>query len=873
MPHETPIFSVVSALYNVAPYLRQFLDSFAEQTLAHDRFELVLVSDGSPDESEAIVEDFARTSDLRITLLRKENGGQASARNVGLEHATGEWVTFTDPDDWVNPTYLESVERALADPDLSRAQLYIAKMVRYLEAKDTYDLKHPLGYRFEADDKLVDLERLPKYFHMHAASAFFRRDFIEGAGLRFDARLPVFEDAAFTALYLLARDSELVAYLSGAEYYYRVRAAGDSSVQMSNLKLEKYTVVPRDGHRALVDHAQNTLGRVPTWLQFMLFYDISWYFRSEASDNKPSARLSADVCHQLHRDFAHTLAHISPEVVVQSLVPYLSPAIKQGILAHYYGGSPLPPMLRVVAVDRVRNIMKLSGFTSNPDPVVVVSRNGARNTPRMLSVSPITSYGETLTHQLTFWVPIMGSATISVDGVFHGLEPVSNRVPGDTSNGMVRALDQYNSAGTHPRVDPPANLAAKVVRRLQRGRVTEADLESLKKGSIPAALHARYSDCWVLMDRIGLANDNAEHLYRHILTTHPKTKAFFALAKESPDWDRLEREGFRLIEHGSPEFAIALSQAAALISSHMDQFITNPLPWGLRRYQNWKFVFLQHGVTQNDLSQWFNSKEIALITTASRTEHAHITAKDSPFTATSLDAQLTGMPRYDRLVPEPGRAATRVVVAPTWRRGLAEAVPGLSGIWRAREDVAESAYYRSFSALIGGLLRPGRLPEGCRVALLPHPSMDGLGERLLADHPGLELLSWTSQPFSELVASAKVWVTDYSSTAFDAAYAGVPVAYLQSDRDEVFGGGMHILRKGYFDYERDGFGPVSEDPDALATEVAELAAHGVSPLYRGRVEDTFLPNDGQNSERVFKAIRGLFRKQNAGRLLAPLSES
>lgn len=871
MPPESPLISVISALYNVAPYLRQFLESFAAQTLDHRRFELVLVSDGSPDDSEAIVEDFARTSDLRIVLLRKDNGGQGSARNLGLRHATGEWVTFTDPDDWVNPAYLESVANALVDASLAEAQLYIAKMVRYLEATDTYDLKHPLAYRFEADDKLVHLDRLPKYFHMHAASAFFRRELVEKSALRFDVRLPVFEDAAFTALYLLACDGAPVAYLSKAEYYYRIRAAGDSSVQTSKLKVEKFTVVPREGHRALVDHAMRMLGRVPAWLQFMLTYDISWYFRFEASDDKPSFRLDDETCRQLDEDLAYTFRHIAPDVILQSLTPYLAPAMKQGIIARYYDGVSLPPMLRVAAVDHTRNIMKLVGFTKNAQPSVVVSRNGARHTPAMVSVAPVTAYRATLTHQLTFWVPIMSSAAIAVDGVFHGLEPAGARVPGDASNGVVRGLDQYRTTRPRPRVEPPATFRAKVLRRLTGGRVTEADLELLRKGSVPAALHVRYRDCWILMDRIGLANDNAEHLYRHIKKAHPKKKAFFVLSRESPDWGRLEAEGFRLIAHDSPEFCIALTQATALISSHLDAFITDPLPWGLRRYRNWKFVFLQHGITLHDMSTWFNSKDIPLLITASRQEHADMTRLNSPYTVTPLEVRLTGMPRHDRLRDAATGSKTRVVISPTWRKSLTEAEPGLSGAWRAHPGIAESPYFRAFSSLIEQLTSPGALPACTSVAFLPHPSMNGMGEAMQALHPRLELLSWSDLPFSDLVASAAVWITDYSSTAFDAAYAGVPVAYLQPDRDEVFCGGTHMYQQGYFNYGRDGFGPVAESPTVLAEHVRHLAETGMADEYRQRVEKTFLPNDGKNSERVFRAINSLFEEQPAKRILTRIS--
>ncbi|MGH3045489.1 MAG: glycosyltransferase family 2 protein, partial [Gaiellaceae bacterium] len=93
-----PRISVVVPIYNVAAYLEPCLDSLAGQTLAD--VEIVMVEDGSTDESPEIAERFA-ARDGRFRLVRQANAGLGAARNTGIDHATGEFLAFVDSDDVV----------------------------------------------------------------------------------------------------------------------------------------------------------------------------------------------------------------------------------------------------------------------------------------------------------------------------------------------------------------------------------------------------------------------------------------------------------------------------------------------------------------------------------------------------------------------------------------------------------------------------------------------------------------------------------------------------------------------------------------------------------------------------------------------------
>lgn len=104
------LISIIVPVYNVENYIRECIDSILAQTISS--FELILVDDGSKDESGKICDEYADTDD-RIRVIHKENGGLSSARNRGLDEAKGDYICFVDSDDAVSADYLEKLYAAI----------------------------------------------------------------------------------------------------------------------------------------------------------------------------------------------------------------------------------------------------------------------------------------------------------------------------------------------------------------------------------------------------------------------------------------------------------------------------------------------------------------------------------------------------------------------------------------------------------------------------------------------------------------------------------------------------------------------------------------------------------------------------------------
>lgn len=127
------VISIVIPIYNVEKYLSQCLETVVTQTYPH--LEIILVNDGSPDQSEAICKEFFK-KDTRIRYIRQENGGLSAARNAGIDLATGDYITFIDPDDWVTEDYIETLYNQLikyeADISIGNYNLYDESRSKYL---------------------------------------------------------------------------------------------------------------------------------------------------------------------------------------------------------------------------------------------------------------------------------------------------------------------------------------------------------------------------------------------------------------------------------------------------------------------------------------------------------------------------------------------------------------------------------------------------------------------------------------------------------------------------------------------------------------------------------------------------------------------
>ncbi len=111
-----------------------------------------------------------------------------------------------------------------------------------------------------------------------------------------------------------------------------------------------------------------------------------------------------------------------------------------------------------------------------------------------------------------------------------------------------------------------------------------------------------------------------------------------------------------------------------------------------------------------------------------------------------------------------------------------------------------------------------------------------------------------NESLQKLFCNSSLMITDYSSVAFEMAYLNKPVIYYQFDQEEFFS--SHTLQKGYFDYEKNGFGPVAEDEQYLLKELEKLLQNNCKlfDIYKNNIDSTFAFKDGKCCERIYRVI-------------------
>jgi len=212
--------SVIVPVYRAEPYLRQCIDSLLAQT--YSDFELILVDDGSPDKSGAICDEYAQ-KDCRVQVIHKPNGGVSSARNTGLDAATGRFVVFADSDDYVGSGYLSGLLETFRESGANLKTLVISDYQPFC-SKWEEARSFPEPFTAELDqgtaepqvfrDLAFGFRIFPPYCKLYS------RELIETEHIRFDTGLRTAEDFDFNLRYI--NHTEKILYVPNVQYYYRL---------------------------------------------------------------------------------------------------------------------------------------------------------------------------------------------------------------------------------------------------------------------------------------------------------------------------------------------------------------------------------------------------------------------------------------------------------------------------------------------------------------------------------------------------------------------------------------------------------------------------------------------------------------------------
>ena len=228
MKEVSTMVSVIVPIYNAGKTIRKCIESILNQTYAN--LEVILIDDGSTDESETIIKEFTK-SDSRVLYCKKTNGGVSSARNLGISMAGGEYIAFIDADDQVHRQMLEMLVFAMEtyNGDLVMCQYTTNEYIVHKEIQNCEIIK------LDEEDYFHEVF-IPTYFTAAFVwNRLYKMDLIRSKGIRFDESIRVCEDTLFN--YIYAKNCRNIIALKAPFYYYNINK--DSAMHSVKFNINK----------------------------------------------------------------------------------------------------------------------------------------------------------------------------------------------------------------------------------------------------------------------------------------------------------------------------------------------------------------------------------------------------------------------------------------------------------------------------------------------------------------------------------------------------------------------------------------------------------------------------------------------------------
>ena len=265
------VFSIIIAIYNTGKYLEETFDCLINQSFGFDDVQLVLIDDGSTDNSAEICKKYLNKYPNNIEYIYKENGGQTTARNLGVDFAKGKYINFLDSDDKLELNCLEEIFNFF---EKYSDEIDVVAIPRYFFEAKSGPLS--LNYRFSTT-RVIDIHKEFNCPQVSISSVFIRRSAFDE---KFDLRLIVSEDATLINKIILKKEKYGV--VNSTKYLYRRRFDENSTIDTK--KVDKNYFCPRVKYymKELIQYSLDKFGYVIRYIQFLLMFDLQWMYEENS---------------------------------------------------------------------------------------------------------------------------------------------------------------------------------------------------------------------------------------------------------------------------------------------------------------------------------------------------------------------------------------------------------------------------------------------------------------------------------------------------------------------------------------------------------------------------------------------------------------
>lgn len=342
----------------------------------------------------------------------------------------------------------------------------------------------------------------------------------------------------------------------------------------------------------------------------------------------------------------------------------------------------------------------------------------------------------------------------------------------------------------------------------------------------------------IVTERENEARDNGYWFFKYAVEEKEDNRIYYAINKQSEDYKKIKEFSDNVLEFGSFKHCVYTWISSRYISSQYSNGMPNRVMYYLwmKGICKTKFCFLQHGVTQNRSEYLAKpASRVEYISCVSKTEAKFMESlgycRESIFT--------NGFCRYDALKKNLKRNK-QILIMFTWRKYLEKC---------SVVEFQNSTYFKEIVGLLRKLEREKLFVE-YQFLLCLHPGVEKYYKLFNVQGKNIRVLDKCEIEFNKIINESAMLITDYSSVAFDFAYLEKPVVYFQFDLKEFR---EKHLQKGYFDYVKDGFGPVYSNSQEIVNCLMNREYENCEE-YKKRAEIFFSHQDFKNCERNYNQI-------------------
>ncbi|WP_434797694.1 bifunctional glycosyltransferase/CDP-glycerol:glycerophosphate glycerophosphotransferase [Terrisporobacter vanillatitrophus] len=874
-------FSVVIPIYNVEDYVEETILSVINQTIGFkENIQMILVNDGSPDNSEDVCFKYKDKYPNNVIYVKQENGGVSKARNNGMNYIEGKYVNFLDSDDKWDLDAFEKVykffEKNYMDIDL------VACRINLFESQQGF--KHALDYKFNKD-KVVDIFESYDNIQLSSASVFFKADIIKK--YKYDTQLKYTEDGKLLGYIILER--EKYGIMRSVVYNYRKRATANSAIDSGSKNESWYTDTVERCYKDLFKYSIEKYGVVIPYIQYQIMYDLQWRLKINISDIIGEATKN-EYIENIKWLLSYIEDHIicnQKKMVIEYKIYALSLKYNKDIRKEivydkgklYFNNINIysiqsKHLLNINIIDIKNGHLELEGkvktiLLKEDYEIYIIDDKGNRFNLECYEINFDEKYSfdnKKVLDVYGFKVKIKAEDIKSIKfficyrnryikklnlnfGKFAKISKNYNKSYYYNENYIIRQnknrinIYSYNK-NRHFRFE--FNYIKQLLKEKRCKIVLYRIIYYILKPFIN-------KDIWIISDRTHAANDNGMHLFKYInMQDNNDIKVYFAINKECDDYKKVKKYG-KVVKMDSLKYKLLFLYSSKIISSHADEWVINAFDKKrgfLKDLYKFDFIFLQHGITKDDLSSWLHKqhKNIKLFITAVEDEFKSIVYGSYGYDRENV--KLTGFPRFDFLKCSNKR---QIVIMPTWRKNISKDPIKGTSLREYDDNFKNTNYFEFYNNLINDKRVLDILMEKKYTAkFCIHPSF----EQQAIDFKSNDYVDVSTQipDYQKEFNENELLITDYSSVAFDFAYLKKPVIYTQFDKENFFQG--HTYNKGYFDYEENGFGIICYNYETSVNEIVDMIKNGceINKKYIDRIDSFYQYTDNKNCKRVYKEI-------------------